>query len=223
MNLDTQSVTEFSTALIMILSIILSLFLTKSYLTKKSLNYASWSAGLWLFTIGVLEELLFAMGFYSQLLVKSYLGIVALLVQFLAIGSLQLAGYRKVLNFYYAYSIAATIFIIYSLAVSGIGNIISSYVVFGTLPMLVIISSSLITFPAAVIILAVAVISYRKTHSYKMLSIIAGVIIVSVAGTLYIAKFPAFLYYAEFIGILLLWAGFFSPRKVGVSPSQVRS
>jgi hypothetical protein len=26
--------------------------------------------------------------------------------------------------------------------------------------------------------------------------------------TLYIAAFPAFLYYAEFIGILLLWMGF---------------
>ena len=55
----------------------------------------------------------------------------------------------------------------------------------------------------------IAAISYKRTRSKKMLSIIAGVIVVSIAGTLYIASFPEFLYFSEFIGILLLWAGFF--------------
>lgn len=214
MNLDTQVITQLSTAVILVLSVVLSIFLTSSYANKKSLNYLSWSIGLWLFTVGVLEEFLFATGFYSSFLIKAYLAIVALLVQFLALGSLQLAGFRKILNFYYIFSLASTVFILYSLYVSSIGNIITSFVVFGPLPLLVIISSSLITFPAAVILIAVAAISYRKTRSNKMLSIIAGVIIVSIAGTLYIAKFPAFLYFAEFIGILLLWAGFFSPRRL---------
>jgi hypothetical protein len=40
-------------------------------------------------------------------------------------------------------------------------------------------------------------------------------VVVSVAGSLYLVQFPAFLYYSEFIGILLLWLGFFdfSPRR----------
>ncbi|AKA49416.1 hypothetical protein IX51_10265 [uncultured archaeon] len=217
MNLDAQAITQFSTALIMILSIVLSVFLTSSYLSRRSANYASWSIGLWLFTFGVLEEFIFSVGIYSQILIKSYLAIVALLVQFLAIGSLQLSGSQKPLKAYYAYSIAATILLLATLAVSDVGNIISNYVVFGALPLLVILSSSLITFPAAVIILYVAIVSYRRTHNRKMLSIIAGVIIVSVAGTLYIAKFPAFLYYAEFVGILLLWAGFFNPGSARIN------
>lgn len=223
MNMDTQAMTELSTAIIMLLSILLSIFLTSSYISKRKLNLLSWSIGLWLFTIGVLEELLFAMGFYSPFLIKSYLAIVALLVQFLALGSLQLAGLKKVLNPYYIYSIAATVFILFSLSVSDVGNLITSFIVYGPLPLLVTISSSFVTFPAAMIILAVAIISYRATHNRKMLSIISGVIIVSIAGTLYIAKFPAFLYYAEFVGILLLWIGFYSPRRTGASVSAVKS
>ncbi len=52
------------------------------------------------------------------------------------------------------------------------------------------------------------------TASKKMLSIIAGVIIVSIAGSLYIVHFPAFLYYSEFIGISLLWFGFIWSKAV---------
>ena len=46
-----------------------------------------------------------------------------------------------------------------------------------------------------------------------MLSIIAGVVVVSIAGGLYIAAVPVFLYYSEFVGIILLWFGFFSFKK----------
>lgn len=213
LNLSSQAVTEISTSIILVLSVILALFLTNLYKNRKSLNYASWSIGLWLFTLGVLEEVMFSVGLYSQFLIRSYLVIVAVLVMFLAMGSLQLTDYRRFRILYYLYSLATTVFILLVMYITPIGNIISNYVVFGPLPILVTISSSLITFPAAVIILIVALMSYRRTQSYKMLSIIAGVIVVSVAGTLYIAKFPAFLYYAEFVGILLLWIGFFNPVR----------
>lgn len=209
LSLDTQSVAIVSTVVIMILSAILAYFMTTRYLISRNQSAAYWSTGLWLFTVGVLEEVLFAYGIYNSILIKSYLAIVAILVQFLAMGSLTLGASRKTQMVYWIYSIVAFVFLVYSLAVSDIGNIISSFVVFGPLPLLVIASSSLITFPAAVILLVTAILTYRKTKSGKMLSIIAGVIIVSVAGTLYIAKFPAFLYFAEFVGILLLWLGFF--------------
>ncbi len=64
------------------------------------------------------------------------------------------------------------------------------------------------TFPAAILLILIAAISYKKKRNYKMLSIIIGVIIVAMAGTLYIVEIPVFLYYSEFIGILLLWYGF---------------
>jgi hypothetical protein len=58
-------------------------------------------------------------------------------------------------------------------------------------------------------------VSYRKTRNKKLLSIIAGVIVVSIAGTLYIVAFPAFLYYAELAGIALLWLGFVDFKSPG--------
>ncbi len=141
-------------------------------------------------------------------MIKSYLTAVAFLVSFLALGSTALLKNRKIFNYYAIFFILSAAFVVYSLITANIGNILTNYVVFGVLPVLVVISSSIMTFPAAGILIAVAVISYRKTSNKKMLSIIAGVVVVTIAGSLYIAHFPAFLYYSEFIGILLLWLGF---------------
>lgn len=220
---NNQAFTEFSIAVILVLSVLLSIVLTRSYFRHKSASYIAWSAGLWLFTIAVLEELLFSDGIYSQFMIKVYLALVAILVQFLAIGSLMLAGKRMANRAYYLYSIAATAFLIFTLAISSVGDIITNYVVYGPLPLMTTAASSMVTFPAAVILIVMAALSYKQTHNRKMLSIIAGVIVVSIAGTLYIAKFPSFLYYAEFIGILLLWAGFYSPGRKKVSSSGATS
>ena len=77
-------------------------------------------------------------------------------------------------------------------------------------PLLVTVFSTLITIPASIVLLAVAILGYLKTKNKKMLSIIAGVVFVVIAGTLYIVSFPALLYISEFVGILLLWYGFYS-------------
>ena len=144
---------------------------------------------------------------YNRFIIDLYLFLVAVLVQFLALGSFALFGNKKFLN-YYIYSILATIFLIATLVLYPVGDIIRSHIVFGVLPLGITLSSSAVTFPAAVFIIIIAAISYRKFHSNKLLSIIAGVLVVSVAGTLFIVKIPVFLYYTEFIGILLLWLGF---------------
>jgi hypothetical protein len=182
--------------------------MTYKFFKKKAKSQLAWSLGLWLFGVGVLLEILFSFNFYNAFLIKVYLASVAFLVSFLALGSTVLLKNKKVFSYYGIFFILSAIFVVYSLIVSTIGNVLTNYVVFGVLPLLVVISSSVMTFPAAAMLIAVAVISYRKTSNKKMLSIIAGVVIVSVAGSLYIAHFPTFLYYSEFIGILLLWLGF---------------
>ena len=85
-----------------------------------------------------------------------------------------------------------------------------NYVAWGVPPLLVTIFSTLITIPASAVLLVVAIKSYLKTKNKKMLSIIAGVVFVVIAGTLYIVSFPSLLYISEFVGILLLWYGFYS-------------
>jgi hypothetical protein len=201
------------TIVVFVLSLILTLFLTRSYLRGKKSSTLFWSAGMWAFTIGVILEILFAVGIYSGFLISSYLLIVALLVEFLALGSIQLIGSRKIKLGYYAFCIATTVFMFYSLVVTKIPNLIENYIVYGQLPILLVYSSSFITFPAAAVLVIVALSSYLKNKDYRNISIISGVVIVSIAGTLYIVSFPSLLYLAEFIGIVLLWIGFYRPRK----------
>lgn len=215
--LQSQVMVGATLLIVLFLSVLLSLYMTANHIRNSSRSALFWSIGLWLFVVGIIEEIVFASGFYSPVLIKSYLFIVAVLVAFLAMGSLQLLPSRFMKNAYYTYSAATSGFLVYALIVSSIGNIITTNVVFGPLPIIVTIASVFVTFPAAIILVVTAAITYRKTSSAKMLSIIAGVIIVSVAGTLYIVSFPAFLYISEFIGVLLLWLGFYTFRKPSAS------
>lgn len=205
------------TTVVFLLSLALTFVLTRSYFRGRKASVMFWSAGMWAFTAGVLLEIAFALNASSELLIALYLFIVALLVELLALGSIQLIGSNRVKRAYYVFCVITTVFIAYSLLSTNITNLIRDYIVYGNPPLLVIVASSLVTFPAAVVLIAVAVKSYLKTRSYKMLSIIAGVVVVSVAGTLYIASFPSILYAAEFVGIVLLWIGFYTPAKKSIN------
>ena len=199
--------TIFSTLIIFILSFGLALAVSRKYYAKKQKPYLYWSIGIWLFALAVFFEVLFAVGITYTLLVSVYLLIVSLIVNFLAFGSVKLLGGRIYPRVYATYSIVTEAFLVFFLATSKMGNVIINHIVYGILPLGVVAASSMVTFPAAILLIAIAIKSYTKGKSRKMLSIIAGVIIVSVAGTLYIVQMPVFLYYSEFIGILLLWYG----------------
>lgn len=212
-----------ATVFIFLASSLLSVLLTINFLRKSLTSYIFWSTGMWLFALASFLEILFSVGIYTISLIDAYLFSVAVLVQFLSMGSLALTKKETIFKAYAGYSIAADALLAIALAVYPVGYILTNGVVFGLLPLFVTIVSSIITFPAAVILIVVGALSYRKRRDTKMLSIIAGTIVVSIAGTLYIAKYPAFLYYAEFLGIVLLWTGFvdfrylFAAREVNKS------
>lgn len=197
-----------ATLLTAIPTIILSAYMTKKYAQKKQKSYLFWSIGLWLFAITVLMETLFSLGMYSGFLIDSYLLLVVVLVEMLALGSMQLIKSKTYRNLYYVFVVIITAITAYLIFSQDQGSLIMNYVVAGQPSIPVIISSSIATFAAVIIIVFIAATSYRKTHNMKMISIITGVCIVSIAGTLYIASYPYLLYYAEFIGIALLWLGF---------------
>ncbi|MGC8652186.1 MAG: hypothetical protein ACP5UH_02970 [Candidatus Micrarchaeia archaeon] len=207
-----QAIVFASTVITAVLSSVLAAFLSYNYTKKKAVSYIFWAAGMWLFAFGVILEALFALNIANAFLFKSYLFVVVLLVELLSLGSAFLSRSRKFKIAYATYIAAISAVNIAVLATADIGNILSNYVVFGLLPSSVVIASSLGTFPAAAVLIIFAALAYRQRRSAKMLSIIAGTIVVSIAGTLYIAAYPEFLYYAEFVGILLLWLGFFDFR-----------
>jgi len=199
---------EVSTIIILILSLGLSILITSNYIRKKQANLLAWTGGLWVFTISVALEVVFSTNYETSFLIKLYLILVAIIVELLALGSVLLLKKRNITIYYVIYMIISTAFVIISAAISPVGDIITHGVVYGVLPLLISISSITVTFPAAILLIYISLSSYMKTKNPKLLSIAVGVVIVSVAGTLYIVEFPAFLYYAEFVGILLLWIGF---------------
>ena len=200
-----------STIVIAILSGVLAAFMTYKWKNNKEVkSFGFWSLGLWIFTAAVLLESAFALNIYSEALIDIYLFLVVFLVESLAMGSMCLIKSNRIKVAYLVYILVIDIAMVIALQASVINNLIITYVVYGPLPLSVVTISSLGTFPAAFILVAVAALAYYKSKNKKILSIIAGTVVVSIAGTLYIAAVPEFLYYSEFIGILLLWFGFFS-------------
>jgi hypothetical protein len=132
------------------------------------------------------------------------------IVELLALGSVQLVKSKRIRKGYYLFCIATTVLLLYSIIAYRCPGFVSNYVAWGVPPPLVTIFSTLITVPASLVIIGVAIKSYLKKKNNKLLSIIAGVIFVVIAGTLYIASIPALLYISEIVGILLLWYGFYS-------------
>ncbi len=207
--LEIEIVVLISTMLIALLSGILSVFMTFNYFRRRQPSYIFWSMGLWLFTFGVVLEALFAANVYSEALIDIYLFVVVVLVESLALGSAFTTKGIVFKCLYLLYVLVVSLVMVIALVTSDIGNVLVTYVVYGALPLSVVVVSSLGTFPAAAILIIVAALAYRRRRNAKMLSIIAGTLIVSIAGALYIAAVPEFLYFAEFVGIVLLWFGFF--------------
>jgi hypothetical protein len=206
--LTGQSAVLATTIVTFILSVALAILLTRKYIRSKDRSHLFWSLGLWFFAIGVLLEIVFALNVYSQLLIAMYLLITVVLVELLALGSMELTKTKWLKQAYAAYAVLATLYTAYTLWATNIGNVIIAYVVAGNIPLPIIISSSFATFAATIVLIVVAGKAYLRTKGKKMLSIIAGVVIVAIAGTIYLVQYPAFLYVAEFVGILLLWLGF---------------
>ncbi len=203
-----------TTVFVSVASLILALFMTRNFTSTHGKSQLFWSIGLWLFFIDALLEILFAIGAADQVLFDIYLFTVAILVQSLSIGSILLLKKPIYNRIYSIFSVVADVLLAITLVIFPTGNILVGGIVAGVLPLAVIIMSSIISFPAAIILIATAIISFRKTSNKKMISIIIGTIIVSVAGSLYIVSFPETLYYAELLGIIFLWSGFFNFNSI---------
>lgn len=205
---ELQIIVVFSTILISAATFILARKLIVAYAAKRIPSYLLWGIGVWLFGLAAFLEAEFALGVYSAALIDFYLFIVVLLVQFLSFGSIELIKNKTYRKAYYAFSFAMIVAVALSIVFTASGNLMQNYVV-ALLPSIpVVITSSIATTAASVVLVVVAGKSYLQKHNPKMLSIIAGVVVVAIAGSFYIASVPELLYYSEFFGMVLLWLGF---------------
>ncbi len=203
-----QIIVVFSTIFISAAVFLLARKLVLKYAERKQASYVLWGLGLWFFGLSALIEALLALNIYSTALMGLYLFLVVLVVQLLSLGSVELLNGGLYKKAYYAFSAIVALATVASIVSSPPANLMVNYVVAGLPPLPVIITSSIATFVSSAVIVGIAIKSFIKRRSWKMMSIIAGVVVVGAAGTLYIAAMPELLYYAEFLGMVFLWLGF---------------
>lgn len=177
-----------------------------------------WSVGLGLVALTLGEEAAFLAGVDSPLLLGSYLFLVAFLVGVLSLGSAEagLSGRGRIVYFgYVAAASAATLVACLTEPVSS--SLLNNGIVTGNPPTGIVVASTLLTVPAAVLMAATSLWTARRLQRWRLAWIALGIIVISVAGGLYIASVPETLYYAEFLGVVFLYLGF-----GGVRPFAVR-
>ena len=200
----------------------LAALVLRRYGVERRVCYLYWGLGLFLFFVTLVEEAVLDFGAWSQPLIQSYLVLVAILVGILSMGSAELSLARRWKWPYFGYlGVTSVALLVVGFTTTVPSSIISDGVVSGLPPASIDLISSLITFPAAVLLIVSALYGAVKYRRYHLLYIAFGTAVISAAGTLYLVSFPATLYYAEFIGILLLFLGFVRiPRLTAQSSPQ---
>ncbi|MGA8709702.1 MAG: hypothetical protein ACLP8Y_08135 [Thermoplasmata archaeon] len=177
------------------------------YQTRKH-SQLGWGVGLGFGATATAIELLAYAGTVSTIMLQAYVFFSAAIVGTLSLGSVR--AFRRPLyrNLYASYIIAVSAvvgFFCFTTPVSG--SMVQGGVISGNPPVFLLVLSSLITVPATIVLLGFAVISLRRAFHWKGLLMIAGASVLAGGGVFYIASFPVALYYAEFVGIVLLFIG----------------
>jgi hypothetical protein len=182
-----------------------------------------WGCGLALAAAAMGVESAVFFGAVSSPILEAYVFLSAAIVGILSLGATKVLR-RPLLARGYTWYILATCGL---LAVAGAltplsGRMVAGGIITGNPPLLLLVISSFITFPATVVLLTASVVALRRSRSWQTLLLIAGALILGAGGTLYIASFPVALYYAEFVGIILLFFGLISlphPAAISVATS----
>jgi hypothetical protein len=192
------------------------------YLRTQVRTEMIWGGGLALAAAAMAVEVAVFFGFANSALLEAYVFLSAAIVGVLSLGATRVLR-RPLIELGYAAYIGVTCG---CLAVIGAltplpGTMVSHGIITGDPPLSLLIVSSFVTFPATAVLLAASVVALRRSRKWQTLLLIAGALILGAGGTLYIASFPAVLYYAEFVGIILLFLGLVSLPHT--SPSAVAS
>jgi len=195
----------------------------RRYLEDRQTCHLYWGVGLALIAFTMAQEAVFYLGVWSTPFAQAYLVLVALLVGILSLGTaeLSLRGWMHRLWFEFI-ALAGAAMIVVGILYPPARSIVVSGVVTGLPPTPVLIMSSIVTFPATLLLVGASGYGAFWQKRYHLLFIASGTAVIAAAGSLYIASFPLSLYYAEFAGTVLLFFGFvrlpiLSPRTIPVA------
>jgi hypothetical protein len=194
----------------------------RAYRTRK-VAQAMWAGGLVLGAAAMAIELLAYVGVVTEGLLQTYVFLSAGIVGVLSLGAVASFHRPRLTVGYTGFQVAA-------LAATGVVSfatrlplsMVSQGIIVGDPPVSLIVLSTVVTGPATVVLLWSAVASLRRAFRWSHVTMIAGACVLGAGGTLYLASFPVMLYYAEFVGIVMLFVGLVNLSRVAV-PAAVPS
>jgi len=192
------------------------------FLRSRQPCHLYWGVGLALIAFTMAQEAVFYLGVWSTSFAQAYLVLVALLVGILSLGTAELAlrGWEKRLWFGFI-GVAGVALVVVGILYPPARSIVVSGVVTGLPPTPVTVVSSIVTVPATCLLVGASVYGAVWQKRYHLLFIAAGTAVIAAAGSLYLASFPLSLYYAEFVGAVLLFFGFVRLPVPALRPAPV--
>jgi hypothetical protein len=207
-------VTDAIGASLVVLTLLLAILTVRGvarYATRRVWTQLMWAMGLLLATAAMAVEAVVYLGVVSEPLLQAYVFFSAAIVGVLSLGATRVLR-RPAIERGYAVYTWATIAVVgvFSFLVRVPPSIVSGGIITGEPPLLLVVLSSLVTGPATIVLLASSATALRRSWRWQTLLLVAGALILGAGGSLYIASFPVALYYAEFIGIVVLFLGLVS-------------
>jgi len=194
-----------------VVALVLALLVLSKFRRDRRPWHLYWGVGILLVFVTLLEEAALDAGDWSQPLIRSYLVLVAVLVGVLSLGSaeLSLAGRWRAAWFGFVGLACAACAVVGALT-SVSSSIMFQGVVWRLPPMDVVVASSVVTVPSALMLIVSSLYVVVRQRRFQLLYITVGTAVLSLSGSLYVASFPAAQYYAEFAAVVLLFLGFVS-------------
>lgn len=219
MNAEEWGVAASLGLLTFVLTVLAARGFARFFSTRRH-SQLGWGVGLAFGAVATGIELAAYLGPVSSVMLQAYVFFSAAIVGTLSLGSVR--GFRRPLyrNLYVSYIVGVSSLVAFFCFTTPVPNsMVQAGVISGNPPAFLLVLSSMITVPATMVLLGFAVVSLRRAFHWKGLLMIAGASVLAAGGAFYIASFPVALYYAEFVGILLLFIGLtdFS-RWLGATP-----
>lgn len=209
-----------SLATLLLLLVILGVRGFGKFLSSRRRSDLAWAGGLALAAAAMAIELVVYLGVVSSPLLSAYVFLSAAIVGILSLGATRVLRSPRVESAYTWWTLGSCALVGLLSAVTPMpASMVSQGIIAGNPPALLLIVSSLVTGPATIVLVAASVLSLLRSWRWQTLLLVAGALVLGAGGTLYIASFPVALYYAEFVGILLLFLGLISLPQPAVGPS----
>ncbi len=167
-----------------------------------------WGSGVALAAAAVLIEGVVYFGVVASPLLQAYVFCSAAIVGVLSLGATRILKNPRIERAYTAWTVATCALVAtLSFATPLSSAMVSNGIISGNPPLELLIVSTLVTGPATVLLLTASYLSLKRHFRWPSVLMASGAVILGAGGTLYIASFPVALYYAEFLGIFLLFLG----------------